>query len=565
MTKRTLSILAASAIVLTSVLTACSTGTEPAVGSSSSGDKPTQSGSTQSQTQEPAKIEKFDPPITITSVRITPNPATQDYQSGDDAENNAWTRRMLEKYGINLKYEWMSGDGNDYNTKVSLMLSSGDLPDFFQAPAKQFTEMVDADLLQPLDDTWKYANANLKNIIEVEGGEKVIQACTIDEKLMAIPFTGNPKENVPLLFFRTDWMKNLNLAEPKSLEEVYAIAEAFAANDPDKNGKNDTYAVQLDQTIYSMVQALFNGNNSYPGNHTMGSDGKLVDNNVTEETRQVIAKLNEWYSKGYIDKEWFTKDNAKASEMVNTGKVGIISGSFPTPLYPLQAGHDTDSKVDWTAVPAPAAGGGLSKAIYSLGIVNYWVASKECKNPEAVVMMMNEWVDIFYYNTDEALHKELVNSESGAEIWLNAPVTTYRGLKNMDCGIIVSDYFKNKGTTDKMTPEQKNYVSQIEKYNSGDQSMWAWNKIFGIDGTASMIKSFVDSDSYIFSEFWGSSTETMLSKGAIIDKLVLESFTGFITGEKPMSEWDSFVKQYNELGGAKILEEVSAWWSEKNS
>ena len=43
-----------------------------------------------------------------------------------------------------------------------------------------------------------------------------------------------------------------------------------------------------------------------------------------------------------------------------------------------------------------------------------------------------------------------------------------------------------------------------------------------------------------------------------LKKLTLETYIKFITGEKNLSEWDSFVEQFNKNGGAKIIEEINA-------
>lgn len=47
---------------------------------------------------------------------------------------------------------------------------------------------------------------------------------------------------------RQDWLDNLNLQAPQTTDELYTVAKAFTDNDPDQNGKNDTYGIQLTNT-----------------------------------------------------------------------------------------------------------------------------------------------------------------------------------------------------------------------------------------------------------------------------------------------------------------------------
>ena len=56
-------------------------------------------------------------------------------------------------------------------------------------------------------------------------------------------------------------MKKLNLPEPNTMDDLAAIAEAFAKQDPDGNGKADTYGLALTKDIglNSSSVGFFNG------------------------------------------------------------------------------------------------------------------------------------------------------------------------------------------------------------------------------------------------------------------------------------------------------------------
>ena len=48
---------------------------------------------------------KYEPGITLTSVRDIPNPAVVKYPDGDDEEKNAWIRSIKADMGIDVQYE----------------------------------------------------------------------------------------------------------------------------------------------------------------------------------------------------------------------------------------------------------------------------------------------------------------------------------------------------------------------------------------------------------------------------------------------------------------------------
>ncbi|VTR30918.1 Lipoprotein lplA [Serratia fonticola] len=47
------------------------------------------------------------------------------------------------------------------------------------------------------------------------------------------------------LFVRKDWREKLGLPQPKTWQDVATLAKAFTTQDPDGNGKSDTYGFLL--------------------------------------------------------------------------------------------------------------------------------------------------------------------------------------------------------------------------------------------------------------------------------------------------------------------------------
>ena len=47
------------------------------------------------------------------------------------------------------------------------------------------------------------------------------------------------------LFIRTHWLDKLGLSVPKTWDEIKKVAHAFTFDDPDGNGKNNTYGFTM--------------------------------------------------------------------------------------------------------------------------------------------------------------------------------------------------------------------------------------------------------------------------------------------------------------------------------
>ncbi len=243
--------------------------------------------------EAPAVPEKYDPPIEITTVRESVLSYVK-LPEGDDMDNNVWTRAYLDNYGIKLKSMWIAEGYDQFLQKSNLTIVSGDLPDYMQVSPAQFKQLNEAGLIEDLTEVYnKYASESVKRVL-AEGGSKAMQSATIDGKLMAIPWTANPKEIAPVLWVRTDWLEKLKLPEPKTMQDVLAISEAFTKQDPDGNGANDTFGLAAEKAL-STLPGFYNGFHAYSNIWIKDASGQLVFSNIQPEMKAALQKLQEMY------------------------------------------------------------------------------------------------------------------------------------------------------------------------------------------------------------------------------------------------------------------------------
>lgn len=497
-----------------------------------------------------AESAKFDPPITITAVRTIPSPATVTYPEGDSAENNIWTRRYLEEWGINLEYKWMVAD-DQWSEKVNLMIASTELPDIFCATPIQFQQLYEADLLADQTEAFeKYASEYTKQVM-FESGDGQYNSALREGKLMALPWTGLPREDVNFISVRADWEKELGLTGINTFDDLVNYMRAFKGMADDIIGYTGT-------STLSGIYALFNCFGSYPRMWIEQEDGKLGYGAIQPETREALLAIQKLYAEGLLDPEFGTRDSAKTGELLTSGKLGIYPIPFSGVLFPWQNVKNNFPEAEVSFYPIPTVEGGAAKSGHSLGVIGYWVVTKGCKHPEAATMMMNTWMDIFYANTDDAVYREYVNWEDGNEVWQNSFVRGYRGFKNVDgyCNNVA--VLKGEKSVDELTPEERGVHEKILQALAGDNSLWCWDRIYGENGSLAIVDYYRTNDLYLQNGFTGNPTESMVDYKAIIDKLQLETFTKIIQGAD-ISEFDNFVTQWLELGGAAITDEVNEW------
>ncbi|MBO9605203.1 MAG: extracellular solute-binding protein [Paenibacillaceae bacterium] len=555
--KRASKAAAASVLLAATVLSACSQNKEkePAA-SAQTTTKPSPAASAAA-----AGSGKYDPPIELTAVNFTYGASTK-FGPGDDVNNNPWTRYLKDTLGISVKTLWEVPSA-ELEQKTNLMIASGDLPDFFLVTAAQLVQLEKANLIEDMTNVYKqYAPDNVKQVME-QAGKEVVEAATIKGKLMAIPFTGVAKESVPVLWVREDWMKKLNLPEPKTMQDVLTISDAFTNKDPDGNGQKDTFGLAFDKD-FTRSEGFLNGFHAYRGIWTKDKNGQLAYSSVQPEMKTALAKLQEMYKSGQLDKEFGVKANAKVNEDIGANKVGMMYGGLTSGIAPL-AGLTKDAA--WKSYPAPSADGQPALLQHPLNtFYGFWVVKKGAKHPEAVLKLAGEWIKLFYTNTSDDLFKKY-NADGNISYWMNAPVKMYKSFKNAEISVHLEPLLKAGGqpTTDqlaKLTPEERQEFDYIQKFKAGDKSLWGWASRSDLGGAGSIVNEYIANNRFMPNLFTAPPTPAMVQKNANLQKMELEVFTKIILGE-PVSLFDQFVGDWKKLGGDDITKEVNDWYKDK--
>jgi putative aldouronate transport system substrate-binding protein len=502
-------------------------------------------------------VEKFDPPITISMVRYTTSTMEADLAKTTNHEtstDNRFNKLFLEKLGINLTYEWVAKD-DAYGQKLNLALASGKLPDFVAVSSFQVKQLHEAGLIQDMTQVYKdYASAETKAKMETEG-TGAFRAVTHDKKLMAIPSTWGSFDRTQFIWIRNDWMKKLGLKAPESMEDVIRIAEEFTKNDPDGNGKNDTFGLGLQKDFRSSTGGIIgfvNGYNAFIDTWVPDENGQLVLGDVQPNMKTALLSLHDMYKNGYISPEFGVADTAKIASQIANNQVGMFYGEHWMPLYPLQDSYNLNPNAEWKAYSIVGVGGASVKNQLPLGTNNFWVAKKTVKNPEAIMMM----IDLQFNNTDPYYGR----SEDAPNAWWFSPIQIqdpYINVKTLDAiqGVL------NGADETKLGPTDSGVWTQIKKFKSGETKYWNMWSIYGEVGNPIFIlKDRIEKDMFFRSPFVAPPTDTMVKKGATLLKLKDTVYTKIIIEDGGAAVYDKFVNDWKNLGGTEITKEINDWY-----
>jgi putative aldouronate transport system substrate-binding protein len=504
---------------------------------------------------------KHDPAVLITTVAVAL--PTVSYDPGDDINNNQWTRAYEQKYGIDVQYEW-AVPPDQYEQRVNLMLTSGDLPDYLAVSATQFQQLVDNDSLEDLTDVYEqHATDRVKQII-TDTGTIPMQAATVDGRQMSIPNVTVAKEGAAVLWVRSDWLEKLGLPEPTTMDNLLQISEAFATQDPDGNGSGDTFGLAIDNE-FSAASGFFAGYHAYRSIWMDDGSGQLVYSSIQPEMKTALEQLQAMHASGQIDREFGVKTGSQLWEDFIAGRSGLWYGSVYSGVVPIGDVKRQDPDSEWTPYAIPSIDDSPALPLVGAGLTagrEHWVVRKGFQHAADILTMIDFWVETFYENTNDEIYRHFVQPTSDRAVWQMNAIQLVKPYKNLEQSNAIVEIIES-GSTDlsHLTAEGRDNLALIQAWlNEGNIDGYGWDRVFGPTGAMQrVIKPYVAEDRFIQNAFFGAPTPTMVSRQSSLDTMELETFTKIVQGAS-IDEFDAFVDSWMQLGGEEITAEVNEWY-----
>ncbi|MDF2937881.1 MAG: extracellular solute-binding protein [Paenibacillaceae bacterium] len=299
-------------------------------------------------------------------------------------EDNRWTKWINEHSPVTPKYVPIARA--ESVKKLNVLFASGSAPDVVNDYDTGFrNSLYQQKQLMPLDDYLKYAPEYQKLLEKYPQLRKI--GTKPDGKLYEIGKINEPHLQ-SVAFIRMDWLKKLKLEVPKTTDELLVVLKAFVEQDPDGNGKKDTYGTNMSYTSDGMVDSMFG---SY--GWKISSDDKII--RTWDNTLESLKFKKKLFEEGLIDKDYLAdKNGAKAKQDYLNGKIGVflppaITNWFENTVTDVQ----TLRKVVPEAEVAPMAQPKSSMGQFVHHVVNpvqmTTVVNAAAKNPKAAM----EYID----------------------------------------------------------------------------------------------------------------------------------------------------------------------------
>lgn len=394
MKRRLLSTLLMVGVMTVSLLAGCS-GEKSTEESASVQTQPseddTEEAAEEGQDDEKMIAFPLDEPIEVTVYCCTGDAAMK-------LEDTAIFKYMEEKTNVILKVTNVNLTEND--EKRNVLINSGDYPDVFIKGGMSSDELYQygsEGIFLPLEDLIEQYAPNYKAIIDERDAWNVVTSA--DGHIYSTYEISKPNvSNVPNMWINQQWLDNLGLDMPTTLEEFYEVLKAFKEQDADGDGDPNNEIPWIASSDISPVEFLlpclgFNMQGWWDP-WVVSEDGSSIEFfPATDRYKDALEFITKCYEEGLLYKDSFSITCDQIRAMGQTGEsIGVFGEWHPGNVvgyYDNTKSEEENKILQYTALlPFDGAkwptAGGLERGGF--------VITDKCEYPE----IMMAWVDFLY-------------------------------------------------------------------------------------------------------------------------------------------------------------------------
>ena len=459
---------------------------------------------------EPVKEEPKE--ISILAITFTGTPAAEDEP----------TILELEKLsGYNIKIDYLLN--SSYEDQLNTRMASGELPALVALTGKTASVISNIRAGAFWDITNYYKNyPNLS-----EANDIVMNNISVDGRIYGIYRSRALGRNG--ISYRKDWLLNVGLEEPKTVDDLYNVLYAFTHNDPDQNGKQDTYGMTWCKWFGPLDQlsVAFGAPNKWGED----ADGKLIPAFDTPEYMESMKFMKKLYDEGLVNKDFAAMETSDWQ----TDFKNSISGVFID--VSDQANRFQNYFIDQKQMPddlvwimGMVEGPKGKRVTPTSGHAGFVAISKSGAPKEADMKDALKFLDIT--NTKDG--QNLLNfGVEGVHYDFNDKGEVVVRKFDQDPKEGLNQFMTN--VTDKLLPIERKPVQQRTV------EVQAENIEYCVGNPAEPLTS-----------------DTYAEKGAQLDQLISDARVQYVVSQIDEAGFKAAIEQWYTQGGQKIVEEYTA-------
>ncbi len=482
---------------------------------------------------------------------------------GDTYADNAYTRYVEEMLNIRTELV-LSADSPNYSPMEYAAISSGDIPDIMIIDdADLLRTLVDNDMVEDLTPYYETCFSDrIREIYDSYGDDRFANV-TFEDRIYAIPDT-DIYSGANFIWLRKDWMEELGLEDPQTLEDVEEIIRQFIRQDPGENGEGQTLGLLCDKSLiadtsncYNVVPVFANFG-AYPGVWVPQEDGTIEYGTILPETRDALELLHSWYEEGILDRGFLLRTERNNAKLLAEGKSGAFFGWWWAPNNPLEEAMREDPTAVWQPYLLSNDGEGGVNTYLPYASEKYVVVRKGYEHPEIVMKVISLLYDYARYEDTGA--EEIQDYFSRG---VDPSATPF--VINCDYSDAIQRVTENlnrvlDGEADRSTLNtlEKGYYDACSSWVTGSEFVstdWSayTSRITAVGLLMSTRINYVNE---------GYTKEYGLLVSNELEEYLSEYMMKIIVGDEPLSAFDEMVQQWYARGGSRATREAQQIYAE---
>ena len=267
------------------------------------------------------------------------------YGDNEKGVLDALTSKFTEETGIKVDLFLAN---LDFETRLARAAVGNALPDLLINDVTAMGQMRGMGILKEID---RASIAGNENIYDVAWQS----AQAPDGKYYGVPTSAQAFA----VFERKDWREKLGYDIPKTWDDLYNLAKAFTEDDPDGNGKNDTYGYVMPLSTTRGYATWFLSDLIWQaGGQFMEKKGdKFVSSLATPQVAEALGFARKMICDGYAQPGAITATTGDTTPVFSSGQGGIYR-SGPYHIAPLSKEPGADVL---EVIPPPAGPNGQAE------------------------------------------------------------------------------------------------------------------------------------------------------------------------------------------------------------
>lgn len=432
----------------------------------------------------------------------------------------------------------------DFNTEVLIRFASDDHPDFMTLGTSMLNTLYDQGVL--IDDWMPYEEVMPTFFSRIEPTTR--QYYDVDGKLIVLP---SKAEASPAAFMvRQDWLNNLGMSMPTSLEEYLEVMKAFTFNDPDGNGKDDTWGFSTDGAGVgtSDLRAFINfwSPTSW---HIDEATGEVTHPVLNGAFLKYLQFAKQMIDAGVMYPDWFTQGGTE--EKIPVFSQQVVGSVYHTSWHLIDesdSAHNRDGSIVGVWEPMPMFSGKLP---VMRGLASQLrTVSAQCAEDPAKMAAITTLIE-----------KATWPNEAYGPLMQGVGIDAVDVVEELGDGYVFWGY---------SSPEQ--YQKRLRLEGS---IMWAFCQFVHNEGfyyisadnkVSDVTKYLVDVNSKIFEiPTWGGESILFNPDPTVqedANTLLTQFELSYLMGDVTDADWDAFVETWMANGGQELMDTAIADFTE---